>query len=136
MRKRMLVMLRMRMCCCIISGGGSSNRLFTTGGFVIVPPSCTFISHLYFFLFSPHLSLILSPLFPLTLLLYSCSISPIHSFHSILFFISDITFTPFLHNYIRHFNFSDFTISSILSFILSFLLSRFLSSLLTCLYYI
>ena len=49
MRKRMIAMLRMRMCCCRISGGGSSNRLFTTGGFIIVPPSCTFISRLYFF---------------------------------------------------------------------------------------
>ena len=48
-----------------------------------------------FFLFSPHLSLILSPLFPLTLLLCSYSISPIHSFYSVLLFISAITFTPF-----------------------------------------
>lgn len=100
MRKMMLAMLRMRMCCCRISGGGSSNRLFATGGFIIVPPFYTITSHLDFFLFSPHLSLILSPLFPLTLLLYSRSVSPIHFFYSVLFLISAITFAPVLHIYL------------------------------------
>ena len=136
MRKMMLAMLRMRMCCCRINGGGTSNRLFATGGFIIVPPSCTIISHLYFFLFSHHLSLILSPLFPLTLLLYSCSISPIRSFYSILFFISDIAFIPSYtstrHSFIFP-NFSSFPL--FLSLFCSLLLSLFRCSFIISFYF-
>ena len=106
MRKMMLAMLRMRMSCCRISGGGSSNRLFTTGGFIIVPPSCTFISRLYFFsIFSSSIfnsfSSISSYSSIILLLHFSYSF---FLFHSLLYF--RYYFHPVLHNYIRHFNFS------------------------------